>query len=130
MMCICCDKRIPLLLSPEISAEDEEKVVFVKEKKQIKGKFDEIMVSGAESNMWRNGVVGLIGANYGSGHDGDEFIIAVCDDCITKKKMTGNIAFIDNYMGGVTDPMLKEDYDKSRIAWRRYNMIDDLLNGY
>ena len=126
MMCICCDKTIPLLMKSE---EDEEKLIFIKKKRQIKGTFDEEMVSGAESNMWCNGVIGLISGNYGSGHDGDEFIIAVCDDCITKKKMTGNIAFIDNYMGGVTDPMLKDDYEKSRIAWRRYNRIDDLLNG-
>ena len=130
MMCICCDKRITLLKVVEEPLEDEEKVVFGKIIRQISGKkFDETYTSDASSNMWNGGIVGHISGNYGSRFDSDEFIIAICDDCIEKKKMTGNVAFIDNYMSGISDPWVKDDYDKSRVAWRRYNRIDDLLNG-
>jgi hypothetical protein len=129
MMCICCDKKISLLY-PEIDLPDgklEEDVVFnTKEKIQIDGSHDEEITLDAGSKMWNNGIVNKVSAGYGSSHDGDEFIIAICDDCITTKKRTGNIAYINNYMGYSLPG--DEDYEKSRIAWRRYNRIDDILN--
>ena len=126
MMCICCDKRISLHREEE---KAEESVVFEKEKIQIVSQFDGETIRNAGSYMWNDGVVGIISANFGSTHDGDEFVIAICDECIDKKLMTGNLAFIDNYMGGIKHEWIKEIYEKRRIAWRRYNKIDDLLNG-
>ena len=75
--------------------------------------------------MWNDGVVNLISAGYGSRFDGDEFIIAICDDCLEKKLMTGNLAFINNYM---TRNFKDETYNNYRTAWRRYNKIGDILN--
>jgi hypothetical protein len=127
MMCICCDQKIPLL---EVLSSDknktEEDIVFNKVKRQIHGKHDEEITLDAGSEIWNGGLVHLVSAGYGSTHDGDEFIIAICDDCLTKKKMTGHIAYINNYMG--YSVIGDEDYEKSRIAWRRYNRIDNLLN--
>jgi len=40
-----------------------------------------------EKAMWDSGLVGRIGAGYGSEHDTDTFLIAICDDCITSKLM-------------------------------------------
>ncbi len=46
-----------------------------------------------EQGMWSNGVVDKICANYGSKHDGDVFLIAICDKCIEN-----NLEKIGNYM--------------------------------
>jgi hypothetical protein len=127
-MCICCDKKISLLYPETLDEKSEEDIVFNKENRQIygkKGRFDEEIELNAGSQMWNDGVVNLISAGYGSRFDGDEFIIAICDDCLEKKLMTGNLAFINNYM---TRNFKDETYNNYRTAWRRYNKIDDILN--
>ena len=129
MMCICCDKKISLLYPETLDDKSEEDIVFNKEKRQLygkKGRFDEEIELNAGSQMWNDGVVNLISAGYGSRFDGDEFMIAICDDCIQKKMFTGNIAYINNYMG--YDVKHDERYQNSRIAWRRYNKIEDILD--
>ena len=133
-MCICCDKKISLLY-PEIDLADgklEEDLVFnTKDKIQISDPdlhvHEEISID-AGSHMWDGGIVNKVSAGYGSSHDGDDFIIAICDECILKKKATGNIAYIDNYMGYLIK-QVDEDYINSRTAWRRYNNINDFLEG-
>ena len=130
MMCICCDKRITLLdwKGKEEKEKDEEKIVFEKRKRQVYDKetseFDKEVILDASSEMWNSGVVGKIEAGYGSRHDMDQFMIAICDDCLEKKKLQGVVAYIGGYqmMPGDTE------YDKNRIAWRRYNRIDDFLS--
>lgn len=125
-MCICCDKKITLLHPEHLDGKTEEDVVFNKSKRPV-GRRDEEIEIDAGSQMWNDGVVHKISAGYGSCHDGDEFIIAICDECIIKKKATGNIAYIDNYMGYLSKE--DEDYVNSRTAWRRYNNINDFLEG-
>ncbi len=39
-----------------------------------------------ENGMWLNATVGRFTANYGSIFDGDEFVIAVCDACMSELK--------------------------------------------
>lgn len=36
-----------------------------------------------KDSMWSGGIVETINAGYGSFHDMDSFIVAICDDCIT-----------------------------------------------
>jgi hypothetical protein len=129
MLCICCDKKISLLYPEDLSdGKLEEDVVFnTKEKIQIDGDYDQEITVNAGSKMWNDGLVHKVSAGYGSSHDGDEFIIAICDDCIIKKKATGNLAYIDNYMGYLSKE--DEDYVNSRTAWRRYNNMNDFLEG-
>jgi hypothetical protein len=124
MMCICCDKKISLLYLEDLDGKTEEDVVFNKSKRLF-GRRDEEIVIDAGSHMWNDGLVHKVSAGYGSSHDGDEFIIAICDDCILKKKATGNIAYIDNYMCYFSEE--DEDYINSRTAWRRYNNINDII---
>ena len=54
--------------------------------------------SKAWSGMWLNGIVDKISANYGSSHDGDVYIIGICDDCITSKVKDGIIEYAYSYM--------------------------------
>jgi hypothetical protein len=124
MMCICCDKKISLLSSVHLEDKSEEDIVFNKQKRQLygkKGRFDEEIELDAGSQMWKDGVVDSITAGFGSNHDMDEFIIAICDDCLEKKLMTGSIALISKH------DINNEKYNNMRTAWRRYNRIDDLL---
>lgn len=130
MMCICCDKRISLInwdgKDKQGEEMDEEKIVFEKRKRQVYDKqtsdFDKEITLDATSEMWNSGVVGKIEAGYGSRHDFDQFVIAICDDCLEKKKLQGVVAYTGGYMS------TPDDFEKSRIAWRRYNRIDDLLS--
>jgi hypothetical protein len=46
--------------------------------RQVEGSPD----STLESGCWDGGIVGRITAGYGSAHDMDEFVVAVCDRCI------------------------------------------------
>ncbi len=41
-------------------------------------------------NMWNGGIVEKISAGYGSDYDGEQFIIAICDECV-KIKLKINI---------------------------------------
>jgi len=70
--CICCGKDIKLL-------DNDPQLNPIK-------------------NMWKQGMVGGISANYGSKHDADVFFIAICDVCITKKKEDGSLIYRYNYI--------------------------------
>jgi len=37
------------------------------------------------NSMWNDGIVDIISIGYGSKFDGDQYIIAICDDCIESK---------------------------------------------
>lgn len=39
-------------------------------------------VTKPESAMWNGGIVDKVTAGYGSDHDMNQFIIAICDECI------------------------------------------------
>lgn len=70
--CICCDKKI--------TAIHPEHMQF------------------PQGGMYNGGVVDKISAGYGSKHDTDMFIVAICDDCITALKEKKKIMFAGNYM--------------------------------
>ena len=120
MMCICCNKILSLISGEYLN---EEEIVFKKSVKQISG-IDEAMHVDAGSYMWNGGIVGLLSGGFGSRHDGDEFIVAICDDCIHNKIQTGNIAYINNYIENIDEPILT----KNKTIWRRYNRIGNILN--
>ena len=50
-----------------------------------------------ESDMWDSAVVDKISAGYSSEYDGDMFIIAICDECITLHK--DRLTIVGNYLG-------------------------------
>ena len=68
--CLICDKIISFLFDEE---EDIDKANF----------------NGA--------VVGKISAGFGSTHDGDVYVVGICDECIDKKK----IQPVSNYLFGI-----------------------------
>ena len=46
-----------------------------------------------------NGVVDLISPGYGSIHDADMYVIAICDNCIEKKRKEKKLLYVGNYFG-------------------------------
>ncbi len=61
----------------------------------IKRMYPERPKGKPESDMWLNGIVDKIHAGYGSDHDGNIYVIAICDSCLIKKKKV--IEFVGTY---------------------------------
>jgi hypothetical protein len=99
----------------------EEDAVFQITEKRIG---DRIVKVKAGSRMWLNGIVGEISAGFGSNQDGDEYVIAVCDNCIKEKVSDGTVAHISNYM--IRTDEVKEIIKENKIKWRRNNNLDQL----
>ncbi len=72
-----------------------------------------------------DGVVSNISAGFGSSLDGDQFVIAVCDNCLLNKVEDGTIALTGNYMSH--DDVMIERLEKYKKIWRRSNNLDTLL---
>lgn len=45
-----------------------------------------------------NGLIVPVSAGYGSNHDGDVYVMALCDECIVEKKEKGLLIFDHNSM--------------------------------
>ena len=100
----------------------EEDAVFLTE---LHGTPEDKIFIKAENRMWHGGTVGNISAGYGSHHDGDQYVIGICDECTKAKVLDGTIAHVGNYMS--PDYYRKNEEDEARKIWRRYNQLDDLL---
>ena len=74
--CIRCNKEI-VELYPDIFKNKDKKL---------------------SSRMWNGGLVTEIDGNYGSDHDGDVYIIAICDKCIDILGKKNKIIYHSNYL--------------------------------
>ena len=126
MYCICCkkDKVIPFDGSyklrkdphhPEITEED----ILWKNEKTKDGKFKTV-----NSEMVSDGIIQIIDAGYGSKCDGDQFIIAICDDCIKENLEDGTLLYFGNYMSSY---FTKVNIEKSKKTYRRRKNLDKLV---
>ena len=116
MYCICCSKNnvIPNDIS---DSKSEEELIWMNEKRNNQN----ITI---DNQMVNNGIIQIINAGYGSIHDGDQIIIAICDDCITKNLEDGTLLYFGNYMSW---PGQKEDCEKSKQILRRRKNLDGLV---
>ena len=76
--------------------------------------------------MVDNGIIHIIDAGYGSKHDGDQFIIAICDDCIKENKEDGTLLYYDNYMHS-GEGFVEEEKENSKKIYRRRKNLDGLV---
>lgn len=129
MYCICCKKNnvIPNTspVSSKISTEDsppqnEEDIIWKKVKRK-----DGSLVS-VNNEMIDNGIIHIIDAGYGSRHDGDQFLIAICDDCIKENLQDATILYWGNYMYG-DDGFVEKEVEKSKQKYRRRKNLDDII---
>ncbi len=122
MYCIVCkkDKVFP----SETSDHLEEDLLWKKDKRKDGSIFN------INNEMVTDGIIHIIDAGYGSTHDGDQFIIAICDDCIKENLQDATILYYDNYMYSNHYPphvgFIEEEREKSKKAYRRRKNLDNL----
>lgn len=128
MRCLICGEN--KVKSSTHNGMSEEDAIFLIEKigpekdHQPKNQYTQ-KVSTADNRMWNDGIVQIISAGYGSKHDTDQFVMAICDECINEKQDQGLLLYYGNYMNpGEYD---KEQIAKSRIRYRRDSNLDNLV---
>ena len=127
MYCICCKKNnvIPYLspVKSNISTEDsppqlEEDILWKNSKRK-----DGSLVN-VNNEMIDNGIIHIIDAGYGSKHDGDQLVIAICDDCIKQNLGDATLLYYGNYMYG--GDYANDEIEKSKKTYRRRKNLDSL----
>jgi hypothetical protein len=129
MYCICCKKNnvIPETFSYTkesmrgVEEKVEEEDILWKDSKRPDGSLVNV-----NNEMIDNGIIHIIDAGYGSTHDGDQFIIAICDDCIKENLQDATLLYWGNYMGGYGD-MITNEVEKSKQKYRRRKNLDDIV---
>ncbi len=117
MYCICCKKNNVVPLHNSLS---EEEIIWKRETRK-----DGSLVK-INNEMIDNGIIHVIDAGYGSKHDGDQFIIAICDDCIKENLENSTLLYWGNYMFADESSILSE-VDKSKLKYRRRKNLDDII---
>jgi len=126
MYCICCKKNNVIPYTPrmgsKISTEDsppqsEEDVIWKRERRE-----DGSLVN-VNNEMIDNGIIHIIDAGYGSTHDGDQFVIAICDDCIKENLQDATLLYYYNYMYGNNE----DEVEKSKQKYRRRKNLDNIV---
>jgi hypothetical protein len=124
MYCICCKKNSVTPLHSNIvgdgAAKSEEDLIWKKEKRK-----DGSLVN-VNNEMIDNGIIHIIDAGYGSTHDGDQIILAICDDCIKENLEDATLLYWGNYMYP-HEKFIVEDVDKSKQKYRRRKNLDNLI---
>jgi hypothetical protein len=123
MYCICCKKNNVIPLDPHSVnkyAKSEEDLIWKKEKRK-----DGSLVN-VNNEMINNGIIHIIDAGYGSTHDGDQIILAICDDCIKENLEDATLLYYGNYMYP-NENFIVEDVDKSKQKYRRRKNLDNLI---
>ena len=128
MYCICCKKNNvtpnPTPFSSKISTEDSppqhEEDILWKDSKRPDGSLVNV-----NNELIDNGIIHIIDAGYGSTHDGDQFIIAICDDCIKENLADATLLYWGNYMG--YGNMIVDEVENSKQKYRRRKNLDKLI---
>jgi len=137
MYCICCKKNnvvperhvynnvstedSPHTLWDATSNPQNEEDILWKDSKRHDGSLVNI-----NNEMIDNGIIHIIDAGYGSNHDGDQFIIAICDDCIKENLEDATLLYYGNYMYG-RGGYVEEEREKSKQKYRRRKNLDGLV---
>jgi len=77
-----------------------------------------------ENEMVENGTIDIINAGYGSTHDGDRILLAICDDCIKENLADGTLLYFSNYM---TKMGVDAAVEKSKKLYQRRTRLDGLV---
>jgi hypothetical protein len=127
MYCICCKKNNVIPNTPPISSKiatedsppQHEEDILWKDSKRKDGSLVNV-----NNEMIDNGIIHIIDAGYGSTHDGDQLVIAICDDCIKENLKDATILYYGNYMYG--GDYANDEIEKSKKAYRRRKNLDSL----
>ncbi len=126
MYCICCKKNN---VTPEKLSYTKKSIIGMEEKVEEEdilwknSKRPDGSLTSVNNEMVNNGIIHIIDAGYGSKHDGDQFIIAICDDCIKENLQDSTLLYYSNYMYGEDC----EEVKKSKQKYRRRKNLDGLV---
>jgi hypothetical protein len=129
MYCICCKKNNVI---PETFSYTKESMRGVKEKVEEEdilwkdSKRPDGSLVNVNNEMIDNGIIHIIDAGYGSTHDGDQFVIAICDDCIKENLQDATLLYYGNYMYA-REGFVEEEKEKSKQKYRRRKNLDGLV---
>jgi hypothetical protein len=118
MYCICCKKNNVTTDYNNKELVSEEDILWKKSKRP-----DGSLIN-VNNEMIDNGIIHIIDAGYGSSHDGDQFIIAICDDCIKENLQDATLLYYGNYM---SSSFAKDEIEKSKKSYRRRKNLDGLV---
>jgi hypothetical protein len=134
MYCICCKKNnvVPenrsytkeskkLAIKVGMEEDIQEEDILWKDSKRPDGS-----LANVNNEMIDNGIIHIIDAGYGSNHDGDQFVIAICDDCIKENLEDATLLYYGNYMYG-RGGYVEEEREKSKQKYRRRKNLDKLV---
>jgi hypothetical protein len=128
MYCICCKKNNVI---PEIHSYTKESMRGVKEKVEEEdilwkdSKRPDGSLVNVNNEMIDNGIIHIIDAGYGSTHDGDQFVIAICDDCIKENLEDATLLYYDSMFD--REEYVEEEREKSKQKYRRRKNLDGLI---
>ena len=124
MYCICCKKNnvVPMDTKhqkgePKMLEED----ILWKDSKRKDGSLVNV-----NNEMIDNGIIHIIDAGYGSRHDGDQILIAICDTCIKSNLEDATLLYYGDYMGKRQD-WIESEREKSKQKYRRRTNLDGLV---
>ncbi len=123
MYCICCKKnnvKVSLPVREEESQISTEEDILWKVGRRPDGSLVNV-----NNEMIDNGIIHIIDAGYGSKHDGDQFVIAICDKCIKTNLEDATLLYYGNYMFA-TDGFVEQEREASKQRYRRRKNLDDL----
>lgn len=125
MYCICCKgfKVEPMSFAPKDSLSEltEEELLWTEVDEDRSGRK---YTSTIDNEMIDGGIIQIVTAGYGSNHDGDKFIIAICDDCIQSNLDDGTLLLFKS--GSYVTP--EEDLERSKKIYKRRKRLDDLIS--
>ncbi len=134
MYCICCKKNnvVPenrsytkeskkLAIKVGMEEDIQEEDILWKDSKRTDGSLVNV-----NNEMIDNGIIHIIDAGYGSVHDGDQFVIAICDDCIKENLEDATLLYYGNYMYA-REGFIEEEREKSKQKYRRRKNLDKLV---
>ena len=121
MYCICCKKN-NVVPENSYNLEDiQEEDILWKDSKRPDGSLVNV-----NNEMIDNGIIHIIDAGYGSNHDGDQFVIAICDDCIKENLEDATLLYYGNYMYA-REGYVEEEREKSKQKYRRRKNLDNII---
>lgn len=124
MYCICCKKdKVKPNSRPYEDNLEEEDLLWKKETITIDGTSKPSTINNL---MVDDGIIHIIDAGYGSNHDGDRIILAICDDCIRENLEDATLLYFDNYMFN-GDKFINQSVEDSKRNYRRRKNLDKLV---
>ena len=138
MYCICCKRNnvLPMEIAFPKNQTDKDKIeedfLWKNEKVEnqgnkvgfLKAKHNQPYYRTIENEMVNNGTIEIVNAGYGSTHDGDRILLAICDDCIKENLADGTLLYFSNYM---TKIGVEGEVEKSKKLYQSRTRLDGLV---